>query len=145
MCQKWHFWTVWIRQNWISQKFWVAVKWSISTKSSLNFTFWKFLEHSANISFFTYYVVLTYLSWWEYGDVVFVDYPSFFFYHFRTAFFLEIFTCKPEENILFTVFTAEKRSKCFPTACKIGKRSNLIVLHDEIKSYFKWELVALSC
>ena len=27
-CQKWHFWTVWICQNLISRKIWVAVKWS---------------------------------------------------------------------------------------------------------------------
>ena len=38
-CQKWHFWTVWIHQNWISRKIRMAVK-------CLNFTCWKFLEHS---------------------------------------------------------------------------------------------------
>ena len=44
--QKWHFWTVSIGQNSISRKIWVLVNDQISTKSSLNFTFWKFLEHS---------------------------------------------------------------------------------------------------
>ena len=44
-CQKWHFWTVWIHQNLISHKIGVAVH--ISTKSSHNLSFWKFLEHSA--------------------------------------------------------------------------------------------------
>jgi len=43
---KWYFWIVCICQNWISRKIWVTVKWSIfNTKSILNFTFWKFLEH----------------------------------------------------------------------------------------------------
>ena len=40
------FWTVWICQNLISHKIGVAVNFQISTKSSLNFTFWKFLEQS---------------------------------------------------------------------------------------------------
>ena len=46
-CYTWQFWTVWICQNLISRKIWVAVKWSNFNKVSLNFTFWKFLEHSA--------------------------------------------------------------------------------------------------
>ena len=44
---KLHFWTVWICLNLISRKIWVTVNSQISTKSRLNFTFWKFLEHSA--------------------------------------------------------------------------------------------------
>ena len=27
-CQKCHFWTIWIRQNWISREIWVEVNWS---------------------------------------------------------------------------------------------------------------------
>ena len=42
------FLPVWNHQNVISRKIGVAIKWSnINKESSLNFTFWKFLEHSA--------------------------------------------------------------------------------------------------
>ena len=48
-CQNRHFQTVWIYQNLISHKIWVAANCKISTPCCLNFRFWKFLEHSGVI------------------------------------------------------------------------------------------------
>ena len=49
--QKCHFWTIWIHQIWFHVKSEWQKDYQISTKSSLNFTFWRFVEHSVLVIF----------------------------------------------------------------------------------------------
>ena len=61
-CQIWHFWIVWIVQNLISRRLEWLKNYQISTKSSLNFTFWKFLEHIVKCFFLEFGRIFTSLS-----------------------------------------------------------------------------------